>query len=332
MWTKKRTLQGETKASSVIDIQALCKVYVQRNKPPVRSVDNLNLSIPQGQVFGLLGPNGAGKTTTIKMICGLIIPSSGRILVHGKTAHQNRAATMRQIGAVLEGTRNVYWRLSPLQNLMYFGRLKGCSEKDIHIRAEPLLRELDLWSRRHDPVGLFSRGMQQKTAIACVLVADPAIVLLDEPTLGLDVLSARTVKDWVVKLAHEQGKTVMITSHELGMVQEVCDRVAILRRGQLVVDKPMTQLLSLFREEHYEIKIATLLGDQDASMFNGMAISPWEGGTVLSGAVADQELLHHLLTQLRRLDIPLVSVNRIEPNLEDVFLRLTNGTTERIER
>ncbi len=332
MWTKKRILEGETRASSAIDIQALCKVYVQRNKPPVRSVDNLNLSIPQGQVFGLLGPNGAGKTTTIKMICGLIIPSSGRILVHGKTAHQSRAATMRQIGAALEGTRNVYWRLSPLQNLMYFGRLKGCSEKDIHRRAEPLLRELDLWSRRHDPVGLFSRGMQQKTAIACVLVADPAIVLLDEPTLGLDVLSARTIKDWVVKLAHEQGKTVVITSHELGMVQEVCDQVAILRKGRVLVDKPMMELLALFREEHYEIKVGTYLHDQDANLFEGLTISSWEGGTTLSGAIADQALLHRLLTQMHSMNVPLVSVNRIEPNLEDVFLRLISETRERSER
>lgn len=332
MEMKERTLEGVAGASSAIDIQALCKVYAQRNKPPVLSVDNLNLSIPQGQVFGLLGPNGAGKTTTIKMICGLIIPSSGRILMHGQVANRNRAAMMQQIGAVLEGTRNIYWRLSPLQNLMYFGRLKGCSEKDIHMRSASLLRELDLWSRRHDPVGLFSRGMQQKVAIACVLVADPAIVLLDEPTLGLDVLSARTVKDWVVKLAHEQGKTVIITSHELDMVQEVCDRVAILRRGQLVVDKPMTELLALFREEHYEIKISTHLSDQDANMFDGLAISTWEGGTVLSGGVADQETLHGLLIQIRRMNIPLVSVNRIEPNLEDVFLRLTSETTERSER
>ncbi|GAC1680874.1 MAG: hypothetical protein PVS3B1_21830 [Ktedonobacteraceae bacterium] len=221
----------------------------------IQSVDKLHLSIPRGQVFGLLGPNGAGKTTTIKMICGLITPSSGRVLLDGKRLSQERGAAMRKIGAVLEGTRNVYWRLSAWQNLVYFGRLKACSAKEISVRAEPLLRELDLWPWKDEPVGQFSRGMQQKVAIACVLVADPSIVLLDEPTLGLDVHAARTIKEWVTRLAREQGKTVIITSHELDMVQDVCDRVAILRQGRLVADRPVDELLALFRQEHYEIKV-----------------------------------------------------------------------------
>jgi ABC-2 type transport system ATP-binding protein len=327
-----RELARTADTTLAIETQALCKIYTQRKGPSMMSVDHLNLSIPQGLFFGLLGPNGAGKTTNIKMLCGLIIPSSGRVLLHGRIATEDRAATMRQIGAVLEGTRNVYWRLSPWQNLMYFGRLKGCPEKDIRRRAEPLLRELDLWPRRNDPVGQFSRGMQQKVAIACVLVADPTIVLLDEPTLGLDVLSARTVKDWVRKLAHEQGKTVIITSHELDMVQEVCDRVAILRRGQLVVDKPMTDLLALFREEHYEIRLGAHLTAQQADTFEELTILHCEDNTVLSGAIADQETLYRLLAQVRRMDLPLISVKRVEPNLEEVFLSLTNATAERIEQ
>lgn len=162
METKESTPAREALTALAIETQSLCKIYTKRNKSPVTSVDNLNVSIPLGQVFGLLGPNGAGKTTTIKMICGLVIPSSGCIFLNGQPLTQNRAAAMRQIGAVLEGTRNVYWRLSPWQNLLYFGRLKGSSEKEIRMRAEPLLRELDLWPRRDDPVGLFSRGMQQK--------------------------------------------------------------------------------------------------------------------------------------------------------------------------
>lgn len=146
------------------------------------------------------------------------------------------------------------------------------------------------------------------------------------------MLSARTIKDWVIKLAHEQGKAVVITSHELDMVQEVCDRVAILRQGQLVIEKPMTELLALFREEQYEIKIGTHLDSHATDIFNGLTISPWEDGTVLSGAVADQEALYRLLTQIRLMEIPLISVNRIEPDLEDVFLRLTSGTPERTEQ
>lgn len=300
----------------------MSKVYKKRKGQIIKSVDDLNLSVPCGQVFGLLGPNGAGKTTTIKMICGLIIPSAGQVLVNGKTVAEKRSEVMRGIGAVLEGTRNIYWRLSAWQNLVYFGRLKACSDKEIRMRAEPLLRDLDLWKWKDEPVGQFSRGMQQKVAIACVLIADPSIVLLDEPTLGLDVQAAHTVKEWVIRLAHEQGKTVIITSHELDMVQEVCDHVAILRQGRLVADKPMDELLALFRQEHYEIRVGTSINDPAMDNFAGLTIAAWEEGVLLSGPVSDQESLHQVLARIHALSLPLVSVNRIEPDLEEVFVRL----------
>jgi len=179
------------------------------------------------------------------MLCGLVTPDAGRILLHGYDVRRQRGRAMRQIGAVLEGTRNVYWRLSAWRNLRYFARIKDCAGPAVHARAKVLLRDLDLWDRRHDTVQTFSRGMQQKVAVACALIADPAIVLLDEPTLGLDVRSARTVREWIVKLAREQGKTVVLTTHQLDMAEEVCDRIAIMHRGVIVADQPVTELLSL---------------------------------------------------------------------------------------
>src|SRR5437667_7543916 len=161
---------------------------------------------------------------------------------------------MRQIGAVLEGTRNVYWRLSAWENLMYFGHLKECFGKELKIRAEQLLRELDLWDRRGDVLRTFSRGMQQKVAIACALVSNPSIVLLDEPTLGLDVQAALTVKEWVAKLAHEQGKTIVLTTHQLDLAQDVCDSVAIMRKGCLITYRPLAELLHLFHQHYSLIK------------------------------------------------------------------------------
>ncbi len=178
-----------------IEIESLSKVYYQRNKTAIHAVENLNLTVPAGQVFGFLGANGAGKTTTIKMICGVIIPNSGRVCVNGYDVTRNRGMAMRQVGAVLEGTRNVYWRLTAWENLIYFGQLKGCWGKPLKARAEQLLRELDLWDRRNDTVRTFSRGMQQKVAIASALIADPPIILLDEPTLGLDFHASHTVKE-----------------------------------------------------------------------------------------------------------------------------------------
>src|SRR6266508_69921 len=153
------------------------------------------------EVAGLLGPNGAGKTTIIKMICGLILPSAGTIRLNRYDVARQRAAAVRQIGAVLEGSRNVYWPLSAWQNLLYFGRLKGLRAAEIKPRAERLLTDLDLWDRRDETVGSFSRGMQQTVAIAAALITDPPIILLDEPTLGLDVEAARTVREWIAHLA-----------------------------------------------------------------------------------------------------------------------------------
>jgi ABC-2 type transport system ATP-binding protein len=238
-----------TLATPAIEVRGLSKSYRRRGKPPIHAVRPLDLSVPRGQIFGFLGPNGAGKTTTIKMLCGLVEPDAGTIHLNGYDVRRQKRGAMGQIGAVLEGTRNVYWRMSAMQNLAYFAGIKGCDPTTARTRGAQLLRDLGLWERRDDMVMTFSRGMQQKVAIACALVADPPIVLLDEPTLGLDVHSARTVREWVVKLAREQGRTVVLTTHQLDMAQEVCDRVAIVREGALIANQPTHELLARFRRD-----------------------------------------------------------------------------------
>ncbi|MEM8535095.1 MAG: ABC transporter ATP-binding protein [Chloroflexota bacterium] len=308
--------------SIAIEIDNLSKTYAKRNSRAVKAVQDLSLDLPTGQVLGFLGPNGAGKTTTIKMICGLVQPSTGRVLLNGHDALRARRYAMRQIGVVLEGARNIYWRLSSWQNLMYFGRLKGCCGKSLKQRAKQLLTELDLWERRNDPVGTFSRGMQQKVAIASALIADPPIVLLDEPTLGLDVQAARTVKLWVNRLAREQGKTVVLTTHQLDMAEELCDRIAIMRQGQLIADQPVSEILGVFQQEFYQVRVRGHLNGQRPQWLNGMQIAEENGESLLSGALQSQEELYDLIGHMRGLGLPLVSVIRTEPDLEEIFVRL----------
>src|SRR5260370_30921752 len=137
------------------------------------------------------------------------------------TPSPERSHAVRQLGAVLEGSRNVYWPLTGWQNLMYFGRLKGLRGHEIKPRAEQLLADLGLWDRRNETVGSYSRGMQQKVAIAAALITDPPIILLDEPTIGLDVEAARTVRDSIAHLAADEGKTTVLTTHQLGLAQEL---------------------------------------------------------------------------------------------------------------
>ena len=318
------------KNQPAIEIEALSKVY-QNKKEVVPAVKGLNLTVPAGQIFGFLGANGAGKTTTIKMICGLIIPTTGCVRVNGYNVIHERSKAMRQIGAVLEGTRNIYWRLSAWENLMYFGSLKSCPRPERQARAKQLLQELDLWKRRDDPVRLFSRGMQQKVAIACALIADPPIVLLDEPTLGLDLQAARAVKAWISMLANERGKTVLLTTHQLDMAQELCHRVAIMRQGDLLTDQPLTDLLHLFQQAHYQIKIDGHLTEPPPNWCDGLSIATNEGITTLSGAIDDQAKIYDLLAHLGRLQLPLLSTERVKTSLEDVFIHLIEEKKEEKE-
>jgi ABC-2 type transport system ATP-binding protein len=304
---------------TAIEIDSLSKTYRSRSAGPVTALTDLSLSVPRGQIMGLLGPNGAGKTTTIKMMCGLVKPTSGTVALNGYDVAADRGQAMRQIGAVLEGTRNVYWRLSAWENLAYFGGLKGLGRRALRSRAEWLLHGLDLWERRKTEVREFSRGMQQKVAIACALIADPPIVLLDEPTLGLDVQAARTVREWVTMLAREQGKTVLLTTHQLEMAQDLCDRVAIVNEGRLLADQPVNEMLGLYSEDYYTIRVA---GHLDGASFDGLESIEADGHTTLAGRLPDQQSLHQVITRIHDLKLDLLSVERVQPDLEEVFVRL----------
>src|SRR5258708_8370538 len=311
--------------TAAIEITGLSKTYRKRGGESLIAVNRLNLNVPTGQVLGFLGPNGAGKTTTIKMICGLIVPSGGSVCLNGFDVARQRGRAALQMGAVLEGARNVYWRLSPWENLMYFARLKGRIGKSVNTHDETLLGGLDLWDRRNDEVRAFSRGMQQKVAIACALIGDPPIVLLDEPTLGLDVQAARAVKEWIAKLSREQGKTLVLTTHQLDMAEELCDRVAIMNKGKLIADEPVAKLLSLFRQEHYEIRLKGPLNGITLPLPDNFTTREDDGAITLSGPITDQATLYRTLDAMRDLGFTLISVARTEPNLEEIFVRLTDG-------
>jgi len=309
---------------AAIELTGLTKTY-RRGRDLLTAVDDVTLSVPPGQVIGLLGPNGAGKTTTIKMICGLILPTAGTIKLNGYDVARQRADAVRQIGAVLEGSRNVYWPLTAWQNLMYFGRLKGLRGQEIRPRAERLLADLGLWERRHETVGSFSRGMQQKVAIAAALITDPPILLLDEPTIGLDVAAARTVKDWITRLAADEGKTVLLTTHQLGIAQELAGRVAVIRDGTIIADLPTPDLLSRYAEDRFQVRVAGTLNGFTGVLPAGARIEADGRSTVVTLRDADQHRLHSFLDQLRAGNVPLISVSQAQPSLEEVFLRLIQG-------
>jgi len=232
---------------------------------------------------------------------------------------------VRQIGAVLEGSRNVYWPLSAWQNLLYFGRLKGMRSAQVKPRAEQLLTDLGLWERRDQNVGSYSRGMQQKVAIAAALITDPPIILLDEPTIGLDVEAARTVKEWVIRLARDEGKTVVLTTHQLATAEELSARIAVIRDGSIIADLPTGELLSRYAEDRFTVRVGGLVKDSAGLLPAGAQARADAESTLVTLPDASQDTLQGFLGQLRSRGIPLVSVTRGQPDLEEVFIKLLHG-------
>ncbi|HVU69121.1 MAG TPA: ABC transporter ATP-binding protein [Ktedonobacteraceae bacterium] len=224
---------------NAIEIAKLTRVFGERV-----AVQDLSLAIPAGSVFGFLGPNGAGKTTTVRMLAALIQPSSGSARVAGYTLGRENEAIRRSVGILTE-TPGLYERLSARQNLLFFARLYGLNGRRADEQVERYLRLLELWERREERVGSFSKGMRQKLAIARALLHEPAVVFLDEPTSGLDPEAARMIHQFIKDLRAE-GRTIFLTTHNLHEADELCDQVAVFRTRLLRVDTPVNLRVGMF--------------------------------------------------------------------------------------
>ncbi|MEM8712019.1 MAG: ABC transporter ATP-binding protein [Planctomycetota bacterium] len=205
---------------------------VTRSFGDLVAVDELSLEVRPGEVLGLVGPNGAGKTTTVRMLCGLLPTTSGRVEIAGHGVEDSPMEARRKLGYVPDGAP-LYPNLSPRQHLMLVGRLHGITDAEAKAEGERLMTHLDLMARIDDPVGTFSRGMRQKTALACAILPRPELLVLDEPLSGLDAPSAAMLKA-VLRGWADRGGAVLYTSHLLDVVERVCDRVAVLAQSKLV--------------------------------------------------------------------------------------------------
>lgn len=313
---------------SAIEIDKVSKIY----RGGVQAVKGLSFTVKKGEIFGLLGPNGAGKTTTVKMICGLVTPTQGEIRVDGFSVSRERGQVLRSLGVVLEGARNIYWRLSARENLRYFGALKYQYGPKLEERIDFLLAHFDLLERQHSLVQEFSRGMQQKVAVATALVADPDILLLDEPTLGLDVETSRLLRGQIRELARKQGKTILLTTHQLALAQELCDRIAIINLGELVALDSVGRLLRIFPEERIEIQVAGRLDPRlREALLDFPAVSvDFDGeNSLLTLPSEEQEMLVRLIGVLHEGGAHLLHFNRRVPTLEEVFMRLVSERESR---
>ncbi|HEY9738644.1 MAG TPA: ABC transporter ATP-binding protein [Trichocoleus sp.] len=304
-------------AAVILEARQLSKRYRQK-KYFFEAVSQVSLTIRAGEILAFLGPNGAGKTTTIKMIAGLVRPDEGSVSILGEDPHRT-AAALEKVGAVLEGNRNTYWRLTPTENLEYFGVLKGLSRREAQRRGRELLARFDLVEKQHTPVQRLSRGMQQKLAIAVALIHRPQLLLLDEPTLGLDVEAGEAVKGLVRSIA-DDGCAILLTTHQLDVAEELSDRVAIIRQGRLIAERPTQALIREFSGSAYRVVFEGDLSEGQKGAIAALGGSLDGSQVHIACTPAD---LYSLFDALR--PCPILEVQRDQADLTQVFLRLVRG-------
>ena len=280
---------SSSEAEVIIETRSLTKVYRDFwGRPKVRAVKALDLQIRRGEIFGLLGPNGSGKSTTIKLLLGLLFPTSGQALVFGKDA--TNVSKNERIGYLPEESY-LYKFLNAEETLDFYGRLFNMSAAKRRSRTQQLINMIDLdWAKRRQ-LKEYSKGMTRRIGLAQALINDPDLILLDEPTTGLDPIGTREMKDLIIKL-REQGKTILMCSHLLADVQDVCDRIAILHQGELKELGRVDDLLSV----------------QDVTQIQAKGLSP----------EAEQEIRQ----VIERHNGELVTMEHPTTTLEDLFLKV----------
>lgn len=317
----------------VIDIQNVKKSYKKRKSNElIEAVKGISLRIKKGEVVGLLGPNGAGKTTTIKMMCGLLLPNEGRVRINGIDMEKQRLKALRHISAVLEGNRNLYWRLTVRENMEYFSGNRGMSKKEISKKIDALLERLNLTEKANEMVNSLSRGMQQKLSIAIAILADTEIIFLDEPTLGLDVEISYEIRNLLKEIATEYNKTILLSSHDMPVVQEICERVIIINEGRIVTDDSVSNLLSLFDTKAYSFTTSSALLKEDVEALEEQFIVQTEinesGQSVITVTIQHSEDFYNIIDKFKEKNIAIEKIDRAIIDFEEVFMKIVKGEIE----
>lgn len=238
---------------SIIETQELTKIYGD-----LAAVDHLNLTVDEGEIFGFLGPNGAGKTTTILMLMGLSVPSSGTAVVGGYDIVEE-SREVRRVASILPEYSSLYGDLTARENLDYIGRLNDLSKTEREERIDEMLKIVGMSDWKDSKLESFSRGMKQRVGIAAALIKQPKVVFFDEPTLGLDPVGTKEIRELILKLNREQGLTVVMASHLLHEVQLTCSRVGFINQGRLLITESIENLtngMTISGERSIEFKLS----------------------------------------------------------------------------
>jgi ABC-2 type transport system ATP-binding protein len=303
-------------------MEAIRLIELTKSFGPTEALAGVSFAVERGRIFGLLGPNGAGKTTLISLLLGLLEPTAGRVEVLGFDTRAQASEVRARAGALLEHP-GIYEQLSAQDNLAFYGRVWRLPVAERDARIEELLTGMGLWERRRERAGTWSRGMKQRLALARVLLHRPPLVLLDEPTAGLDVVAANAVRENLEALVAREGTTVLLTTHNMAEAERLCSRVAVMRKGRLVAMGSPDELRERAGDSRLEIVGRGFAGEVLDRLRDHSAVTSAESrdGRLVVGLRdgADPTLLVQLVVES---GIQVEEVRRSKANLEDVFLNL----------
>ncbi len=311
--------------AAIITIRKLSKQYHPPDGP--LAVDQIDLRIQEGEIFSLLGPNGAGKTTLIAILCGLFPPTSGDAVIAGHSIVQNPMAVKEIIGVVPEEIA-LYSQLSGRQNLRYFGLLYGLGGQELDQAIDDVLTVIGLADRVDDKVGRYSSGMKRRLNVGVGLLHKPRIVLLDEPTVGLDPASRRRILDLVLELKRDHGATILYTTHYMEEAHELSDRVGIIHHGKIIALGTPDELIQTIHAED-TLRLQVGVSEVSAAVVDalqqvrGVKQVSAGGGAITLSLLHAADVLPEILGLVEESGISVHSLTVQQPNLEAVFLGLT---------
>lgn len=290
----------------------------------VTAVDEVSLTVSKGSIHGFLGPNGAGKTTTIRMITGVLVPDSGSVRIFGTGVRDDPIAAKLMMGVIPENA-TVYSDLSAVQNILLTAKFFGMEKAAREARAEELLGRLGLASRRDDVVRTFSKGMRQRVSIACAIVHSPPLLILDEPTTGLDVLSRRLVVD-TVRQMNREGSTVLLTTHNIEEANALCSVISVISRGRIVATGGPEQLKRTFdTARHVDVAFNRPVDAALVAAGPGITRAEILGDKWRVWCDDPDRAVRHLVRIAEQNSLSIVSIATSNPTLEEAFVRLTAG-------
>jgi ABC-2 type transport system ATP-binding protein len=305
---------------NVIEVTNLTKSYGQ-----ILAVDHISFEVAKSEIFGFLGPNGAGKTTTIRMLTGLSKPTAGTAHVLGFNVESEIVEAKKCIGVVPE-ISNLYDELSALRNLVFMAQLFGVPRNQRKARAEELLKTFGLYERKEHLFGTFSRGMKRALTIAAALIHSPKLLFLDEPTVGLDVVAARSLRNLIGNLRH-QGVTIFLTTHYLEEADLMCDRIAILVKGRIVkIDTPKALKAFTVEESVIEVSFRRMtprIVEELSCRLPDLKVVAIDHRKVRIFGGVPARVLDKVLQYAKDRDAEIDEVNSIRPSLEDAFIKIT---------